>query len=201
MPDALLRLTLSRGVGVRGYSPKDADQPFLVMTLQPAPRIDPDSVPQWRLATASFRLAANDALAQFKTCNKLPQVLARAEAEAAGAHEALLLNTEGRVVEAASSNLFWIQDRAVCTSPLASGVLAGVTRLVVQELCHPLRLPFREYCLTPDQLRQAHGVFLSLSSVGIAEALSLDGRKLPQSPLSQQIYLAYLKLLRQETGH
>ena len=40
MPESLLRLTLSRGVGLRGYSPKGADEPSLVMSLHPAPPVD-----------------------------------------------------------------------------------------------------------------------------------------------------------------
>src|SRR6266478_1503384 len=123
MPDSLLRLTLSRGVGLRGYSPKGADRPLLAMSLHPAPSIDPQTPPRWRLTTSTLRLPAGEPLAQFKTCNKLSQVLARAEADAAGADEALLLNTDGHVVEGASSNLFWIEDQTVCTPPLASGIL------------------------------------------------------------------------------
>ena len=99
MPESLLRVTLSRGVGLRGYSPKGADSPALVMTLHPAPDADGQPVPRWRVMTASFRLPANEPLAQFKTCNKLPQILARAEADAAGADESLLLNTLGDVAD------------------------------------------------------------------------------------------------------
>src|SRR3954469_21344266 len=54
MPDALLRLTLSRGFGPRGYSPKGADRPTLVMTLHPAPNAHGASPPQWRVMTASL---------------------------------------------------------------------------------------------------------------------------------------------------
>jgi len=92
MPEALLRATLSRGIGLRGYSPKGADHPSLVMSLHPAPAMDAPA--RWNLITSSCRLPANEPLAQFKTCNKLSQILARAEADAAGADEALLLNTE-----------------------------------------------------------------------------------------------------------
>src|ERR1700722_1657657 len=85
MPEALLRLTLSRGTGKRGYSPSGADHPTLVMSLHPAPHAASQPPPVWRAITASCRLPANEALAQFKTCNKLPQILARAEADAANA--------------------------------------------------------------------------------------------------------------------
>jgi aminodeoxychorismate lyase len=198
MPDALLRLTLSRGVGLRGYSPKGADQPTLVMTLHPAPEASGIGSAAWKLITASFRLPAGETLAHFKTANKLAQVLARAEADAAGADEALLLNTDGFVVEGASSNLFWVQSSTVCTPPMTSGVLAGVTRAVVLELCHKLALPVRETAATPEVLREAEGVFLTLSTLGVVPAAELDGVPLRQSPLVEKLHHAYGGLLKQE---
>jgi len=200
MPEALLRLTLSRGVGIRGYSPNGADHPLVVMTLHPPPAINPEKAPRWKLLTASFRLPAKEALAQFKTCNKLAQVLARAEAEALGADEAVLLNTDGYVVEGASSNLFWIQDSKVCTPPLATGILAGVTRALVVELCGELRVPVLENPATPGELLQAQGVFLSLSTLGVVEAATLDGNALKGSPLTGRIRQAYLQLLNRASA-
>ena len=69
--DAVLRITVSRGVGLRGYSRKGADAPSVVMTLHPPPFLDPANPPRWRLKTASLRVAPNDPLAQVKTANKL----------------------------------------------------------------------------------------------------------------------------------
>jgi aminodeoxychorismate lyase len=196
MPDALLRLTLSRGVGVRGYSPKGAESPTLVMSLHPAPANA--VLPCWKLITSSHRLPAKEPLAQFKTCNKLAQILARTEADAAGADEALLLNTDGFVVEGASSNLFWIEGDAICTPPLAAGVLAGVTRAVVVEICRTLTLKVSEKNITTDELKRVDGVFVSLSSFGIVEAESLDGELCNQSPLCGEISRQYLELLMRE---
>jgi aminodeoxychorismate lyase len=193
MPDALLRVTLSRGVGVRGYSPKGADSPTLVMSLHAAPGAGAPL--RWKLITSSHRLPAKEALAQFKTCNKLAQILARAEADAAGADEALLLNTDGFVVEGASSNLFWIERGAICTPPLASGVLPGVTRAVVLELCRTLAVETREIQISSDQLRKAEGIFVSLSSLGIAEAVSLDGKTCGHSSFPRKLFRAYWDLL------
>jgi aminodeoxychorismate lyase len=212
LPEALLRLTLSRGVGPRGYSPRGADQPSLVMTLHPfkAPAVNPEpsmgapvqtgGLVRWRAHTADCRLPAGEALAQFKTCNKLAQVLARAEAEAADADEALLLNTAGFLVEGASSNFFWIQEGTVCTPPLASGVLAGVTRAVVRELCETLGQPFKEAQLTPAELPQVDGAFLSLSSLGLVELAEVDGTPLNRAPILPHLHAAYQTLLREECG-
>jgi branched-chain amino acid aminotransferase len=214
LPDALLRLTLSRGVGPRGYSPKGADRPTLVMSLHPLPGA-PASGPaqtrgragsetgapmRWNLATASFRLPADEPLAQFKTCNKLPQVLARAETEERGAHETLLLNSKGFVVEGSSSNLFWISGDTVCTSPLASGILPGVTRAAVLEISRSLKLATREIHIRPKELQDTDGAFVSLSSLGVVEAESLDGKVLRKSPFTEKIRLAYEELVRSETA-
>jgi aminodeoxychorismate lyase len=191
MPDSLLRLTLSRGTGVRGYSPKGANQPVLVMTLHPAPEMDLKHPPEWELISSAFRLPAGEPLAQFKTCNKLPQILARAEADAAGAHEALLLNTGGFVVEAAAANLFWIERGKVFTPPLAGGILPGVTRGTVLEICAQLKIPAVQKNVRPKNLARADGIFLSLSSSGIVAAKSLDGKKLKRSLLVARIAKAY----------
>jgi len=196
--NGLLRLTLSRGVGVRGYSPSGANKPTLVMSVHPAPDRSAIQTP-WKLVTSSFRLPANEPLALFKTCNKLPQVLARAEADASGAQEALLLNTDGNVVEASSSNLFWMENASVCTAPLSSGVLAGVTRSVVLELCAQRGLKACEKAVTTSELRGSDGVFLSLSSFGIVAAGSLDGVPLKQHAMINDLREIYWQRVNQET--
>ena len=198
MPEALLRVTLSRGVGVRGYSPKGADSPTMVMSLHAGP--EAGAPPRWTLITSSHRLPAKEALAQFKTCNKLPQILARAEADAAGADEALLLNTDGFVVEGASSNLFWIERGAIYTPRLAAGILPGVTRSVVLEICRALAMETRETEISCEQLRRVDGVFVSLSSFGIVEVDSLDGEICRQSPLPEKIFRGYLNLVERESA-
>jgi branched-subunit amino acid aminotransferase/4-amino-4-deoxychorismate lyase len=165
------------------------------MTVHPAPAVS-HTPPAWQVITASCRLPAGEPLAQFKTANKLAQVLARAEADAAGADEALLLNTNGAVVEASSSNLFWIANDAVCTPPLASGILAGVTRLVVLQICRELSLPTREINITPAELLGTQGIFLSLSSWGIVEVVSLDSHPLARSLITAKIRNAYEQNIR-----
>jgi branched-chain amino acid aminotransferase len=199
MPDALLRISLSRGVGPRGYSPKGADTPFMAMSLHAASPFDPHRPPRWRVITSSVRIAANEPLAQFKTSNKLPQIIARAEADAASAEEALLVDTNGHVVEASSSNLFWVEKEVVC-SPPRGGFLPGVTRAVVMEICGILGVELREVAVTPEGLRQTDGVFLSLSSVGVAECVWLDGCELKPQSIITELSVKYWELAQKEAG-
>ena len=198
LPESLLRLTVSRGVGVRGYSIKGANTPTLVMTTHPLLATS-GLPPLWRLHTASIRVPAGDHLAQYKTCNKLPQIMARTEAELAGCDEAILLNTSDHVAEAASSNLFWFDGNVLCTSPLEAGLLAGVTRGVVLELAQQLGWPVREESVPVANLISAGGVFLSLSTLGVVEATSIDGRELGRSERIAELRVAYEKLLERES--
>jgi len=195
MPDAILRLTLSRGIGARGYSPKNATRPTFTMSLHPARKIDFKNPPKWKLITASFHIPADEPLAQFKTCNKLLQVLARAEAEARGADEALLLNIRGFVAETTSSNLFWIERNEICTPPVAAGILPGVTRATILEICSKLKVSTRQKNIRPEKLPRANGVFLSLTSLGVVEVERLDGKILNRSPLARHIARTYNEML------
>jgi len=195
LTDALLRLTLSRGVGVRGYSPKGAANPTIVMSLHAAPVYEAGNPPGWKVITSSHRLPANEPLAQFKTCNKLAQILARAEADAAGADEVLLLNTDGFVVEGASSNLFWIEHEKICTPPLASGILPGVTRAVVMEICEQLGAEICEANIEVERLRCTDGIFVSLSSFGVVEVISLNGAIVKKKPIIKEIRERYAEIV------
>jgi aminodeoxychorismate lyase len=195
MTEAVLRLSISRGITERGYSPKNAVHPAVVMTLHPLPQLDWSKLPRWRVITASFRLPAGDPLSSFKTANKLTQVLARAEADTAGAHEAILLNTRGFLAEGTTSNLFWMQCDTLCTPPLTAGALPGVTRDAVFDLCRQRRIPVKQINARPAVLRSSQGAFLSMSSAGIVEIESLDGSALPRSPIVKELWRDYRKLL------
>jgi|ERR1043166_2244668 aminodeoxychorismate lyase len=199
VPEAILRLTVSRGVGPRGYSPRGADRPVLVMTLAPAPVQTADTPTRWRLRTTSLRLPPNQPLARFKTCNKLSQILARAEADAHGDDEALLLSADGSLAEGSSSNLFWVQENVVFTPPPSSGILPGVTREILLQICEKIGVPVRQTTLAPEALLRMDGVFLSLSTLGVVEATSLDNRPLQQSPLITKLHRAYQERLARES--
>jgi len=195
MPDAVLRLTVTRGSGERGYSPKGADSPTVVMTLHPAPALAANEPPSWRLITATIRVPADDPLTQFKTCNKLPQIVARAEAEAKGADEALLVNTCGEAVETAGANLFWVYHDKICTVPTGRGALPGITRAVVLELCQALGLTTKKRVIKPEALRSSEGLFLTQSVLGVVPVANLDGEPVKQSPLVEKLCCAYREML------
>ena len=165
------------------------------MTLHPAPALDPEKPHEWTLITSSHRIAAGDALAALKTASKLVNVMARMEAEEQGADEALLLNTQGDVAEAASANLFWICNRTVFTPALAAGILPGITRAAILEICASLGLSTNQQSIKPDALRHAEAIFLTQSTLGVIAVTALDSKRFTVPPMVHQIHRAYCELL------
>ena len=192
LPAAILRVTLTRGPGARGYTPQSDDRPTVVMTLHPAPSLD---AVEWNLVTSSYRIPSADPLSSFKTTSKILHVMARAEAAEKGADEALLINTNGEVAETASGNLFWVYQDKICTVPTGRGVLPGITRAIVLEICQTLGLQTNKRVIKPDALRNSEGIFVTQSALGIVPVTSFDGEPVAGSPLVDQIASAYNEML------
>ena len=114
------------------------------------------------------------------------------EADEQGADEALLLNTNGHIAEATSANVFWIENKTVCTPPLDSGALPGVTRGVVLELCHQLEISHTEKNITPELLPQVDGFFLTSIAIEVREVSHSDAHELRRSPITEVLRRAYL---------
>lgn len=182
--DAIVRITLSRGVGRRGYSPKGAEHPTMVITVHTAPAQLRES---YRVITSEHCLSGSDALARFKHCSKLVQVVAKAEADAADADEALLLNNAGNVVEATSSNIFWVSDRTVFTPPLDQGLVEGTTRDYVIALARSKGLEVKEQSITPRELAESEGVFLTSTGIEVMPVSSLNGQSVRRADLVNQL--------------
>jgi len=198
LSEAVLRVTLTRGSGPRGYSPRDAHDPVLVMSLHDLPPSDPVEPLQWSLVTSSVRIPSSDGLSGFKTTSKIWNVMARAEAEARGADEALLINSNGEVAETASGNIFWIYRDKICTVPTGRGVLPGITRAVVLEICQNLGLETNKRVIKPEHLRHGEGLFVTQSTFGIVPIVAFDGEPVAPCPLVDQIANAYEEMLRRE---
>ena len=113
---------------------------------------------------------------RIKSLNYLKNVLARLEAHAAGAAEALMLNGDGFVAECTADNVFAVRDGIVRTPPATEGALDGITRAVVRELAAESGLEFREERLARYDLFTANECFLSGTGAELVPVVALDGR-------------------------
>ena len=173
---AVLRVTVTRGSGPRGLAPPQTPNPSIFMTLAPMPRS--------RTTPLSLHIAAGtrrnefSPLSRIKALPYLDNLLALSEARAAGADEALLLNTHGTLACASVANLFRIKDGRLETPPLGDGALPGTMRALVLSCAEAAGLVPRETSMTARDLHEADHVFLTNSVSRLTEAGQCDGKPL-----------------------
>ncbi len=162
-----VRLTLSAGSGGRGL-----DRPAV-----PLPRLFAKAAVSALVTTpatamiATTRRNEGSPASRLKTLSYLDNVLARAEAKAAGADEAVMLNNRGEIACAGAANLFWVEGGRLFTPRLDCGVLAGITRARVMAL-----EAVEAVAVGPEVLDRAEAVFLTNSLIGVRALSRLGDR-------------------------
>ena len=169
---AAVRVTLTAGSGGRGLERPAALAPRLFATAAPSqPPAGPAS-----LVVASPRRNEASPLSRLKTLAYLDNVLARREARAAGADEAVMLNSRGELACAAAANLFWIDEGALCTAAPETGCLPGIMAAQLRAAAIGLGVEVREVREPTAALERAEAIFLTSSLVG-ARPAHLVGRQ------------------------
>jgi aminodeoxychorismate lyase len=182
-PEGMVRMHLSRGAAERGYGLPSTPKPMFVITTHKS--LHPPAQPL-RIITSTARVLADDPLTQHKTANRLPNILARVQADAAGADEALLLNNHDQIAEATAANVFVLRGRELITPPLSSGALAGTTRAHLLKIAPQFDFSPAEAPLRVADLATADGVFLTSAHWLITPVVSVDGATLKTSLTSVQ---------------
>lgn len=202
-PDAALRLTITRGAGPRGLAPPEHIAPTVVLAVHALAPPEPLAARCVRVRTAAARRNEFAATAGVKTLAYVESVVALSHARAAGADDAIFLDTAGHLSEATASNLFVVTGATIRTPPLACGVLPGITRAVVLELASSIGLMAREEVLRPDDLAAAGEAFLTSSIRELAPIEQVDGRPMPNGapgPVTVRLAGAFADLVARETG-
>jgi aminodeoxychorismate lyase len=177
-PAAVLRLSLSRGSGPRGYAPPEFSEPVLRLTQHSAPALPADS--RVDVVLSPVNVAAQPLLAGIKHCNRLEQVLAAQDARARGAGEALMTTGDGEVQCAISANVFAVSGRTLITPPVDRAGVAGTRRrLVLERLARQVGLDTEVTSLRVDRCRRADALILTNSVHGIRAVRRLDDTDFP----------------------
>ena len=122
------------------------------------------------------------ATAGLKTTSYADNVVALAWAHERGAAEALFANSRDEVCEGTGSNVFYEHEGRLCTPPLSSGCLGGITRELVVEWLRDEGEPVDEASQPIDALRNAREAFLTSSTRGVQPIRALDGVAYAEAP-------------------
>jgi branched-chain amino acid aminotransferase len=171
-----IRLTLTRGVKITsGMDPRlnTAGPTLIVLAEHKPPVYDKRGI---TLATSSVRRPPPDCLdPKIHHCNLIPSILAKIEATAAGADDALMLDLHGFVAETNATHLFIVRRGAVETSR-CTACPEGVTREAVLGLCRENGIEHHETELTLTDVYRADEAFCTGTMGEIAAVQRVDGR-------------------------
>ncbi|MEQ5801833.1 aminodeoxychorismate lyase [Halomonas sp. H10-9-1] len=165
----VLKLTLTRGSGGRGYCPPASPRPRLRWQLAEFVPVESRWHSGVRVRHCRLRLASQPLLAGLKHLNRLENVLARAEWSDDGIAEGLLSDADGRLVEATAMNLFWQRGGRLETPCLERCGVAGSLREALIS-----RLDIHAVEAGDEALVGAEAVWLGNSIQGVWPVVRLD---------------------------
>jgi branched-chain amino acid aminotransferase len=198
-----IRLVVTRGVGDLGVDPTKCPKAtvFVIVTdiqVYPA-ELYARGV---KVITSATRQVSHEAFdARVKSLNYLKNVLAKIDANRAGAQEAIMLNAEGFVGECSADNLFVVKHGMLLTPSPQDGALEGITRGALLELAGEARIPAREKRLTRYDVYTADECFLSGTGAEVMPIAEVDGRMIGTAtpgPVTKQLSDAFHALVRKE---
>jgi branched-subunit amino acid aminotransferase/4-amino-4-deoxychorismate lyase len=180
---AAVRITLTAGSGGRGLDRPADPEPRLFATAAPVVR----PVTPAALVVAATRRNQASPASRLKTLAYLDNVLARREAAAAGADEAVMLNSLDEVACAAAANLFWLKDGALFTPAPETGRLDGVMARQVIDAAASLGIAVLQVRAGREALTGADSIFLTSSLIGVRPAWMAGQARPAPSALVQRL--------------
>jgi len=176
--DCYVRAVVTRGAGYLGLAPNKCPTPsvFIITdTIEMYPKEMYEN--GMAIITASvIRNHPNALSPRIKSLNYLNNILAKIEAVDAGVPEALMLNHEGNICECTADNVFIVRDGQVQTPGTADGILEGVTRKVMLELCKRNNIACAEKSLQRHDVYVADECFITGTGAEVVPVTKIDGR-------------------------
>lgn len=200
--DAYIRLVVTRGVGDLGLDPRKCSKPSVVIIAVPALKLyDEEKRRRGISVTVSWtRRDSVDATShEIKSLNYLNSILAKIEANNAGADEAIILDAHGYICEATGENIFLVKDGKLHTPPRSSGALPGITANVVKKIAFKLGYEVIERNLTVTELYSADEAFLTGTGAEIMPIREVNKRIIGEGKMgaiTESILEEFKKIVR-----
>ena len=174
--DAYIRLVVTRGAGTLGLHPFKCPKPG-VFCITDSIELYPKEMYErgMKVIVAERPRIPPECLdPRIKSLNYLNNILAKIEAIDAGVLEAIMLNLDGQVAECTGDNIFIVSEECIFTPPPEAGILEGVTRGFVMDLCAERGVPCKEESLTLEEVLRADEVFLTGTAAEMIAVTQID---------------------------
>ncbi|HLB99811.1 MAG TPA: branched-chain-amino-acid transaminase [Candidatus Bathyarchaeia archaeon] len=200
MRDAYIRLVVTRGVGDLGLDPRKCPK-ATVFIITGAIVLHGNEAKTKGITTLISWVRRNpvDSTShEIKSLNYLNSVMAKIEANAAGADEAICLDKGGFVSEGVGENLFIVKNGKIFTPPVCSGALPGITAQVTARLAAQLGNEVTESNITPYQLFTADEAFFTGTAAEIVPIREVNKRQIGNGspgPMTKRLITAFEKVV------
>jgi len=200
--DCYIRLVATRGVGSLGLSPMRCERPcvFVIADLLEMYPAEMYANGMSVITASVIRNHPNAISPRVKSLNYLNNILAKLEAIDAGVPEAIMLNHEGNVAECTADNIFIVRDGQVQTPQTHDGILEGVTRRVMLDLCRSAQIPAVEKTLQRHDLYIADECFLTGTGAEVIPVTRIDSRPIgtgQPGPITRRLIEAFKRRIRE----
>jgi branched-chain amino acid aminotransferase len=196
-----IRLNVTRGTGL-GLDPRNIDRKPNVMVMVSTIALYPPEAYELGLkaVSVSTRVIPPQSLdPRLKTIGRyVANIYAKLEANRQGAGEGIMLNTEGYLAEATGDNIFVIRDGVISTPHISCGILGGITRQTVIDLCRADGMEVREEYMTLYDLFAADESFLTGTAAEVIPLVMVDTKKIGCGTPGE-ITEKVIKMFRKET--
>src|SRR5216117_2975972 len=170
--DGYIRLLVTRGIGNLGLNPTQCKYPSVIIIAATIALYHENFYRKGLTIVTCATRRSNPASLNpaVKSLNYLNNVMARIEANLAGADEALMLNDTGNIAECTADNVFIIKHGQIFTPPITAGALRGITRSVAFEIAAEFDLKVIEADFTRHDIFVADECFLTGTAAEIVPA-------------------------------
>lgn len=193
----VMRLTVTRGAGPRGYAPPDMPQPRCIVQAWDTDNVGQPALPPASIRRCSIALPSQPALAGIKHLNRLEQVLAAREREETGMDELLMTDPLDNAISVISGNLFLVRGRVLLTPTLAHcGVSGTRRRLLLEDLGPALGFDCREATIGEPEVEAADEVLYCNSLRGYQAIGRYGSREWSEHPALGRLQTLYRERLQ-----
>jgi branched-chain amino acid aminotransferase len=207
--DAAVRITLTRGRYLGGLSIDPSIPPSLIVTVTPVSALPAEIFARGvKVAISSINKAAASGLdPRVKSINYLANIFAKAEGDARGCYEAILLGARGEIAELSTSSFFCVMREegrdVVVTPPIGTGILPGITRQVLLREMRRKKIPCREGEIFPADIARMSEAFLCSSVRGPVPITRIESAKIGTGrpgPVFARLREVYAEACEKELG-
>jgi len=173
--DATLRLTLTMGPAPRGLLPPDNPKPMIMIAAFPL--LSSSYAPVRLYICNKTRRNDFSPFSNTKILSYVDGIYAKKDAVKNNADDAILLNTKGNIACVSAGNIFIVtHDGKVLTPRKEDGILPGIARMSVLEICKENGIEAIQKTITTEDLSVAKEVFITNSIIEVQSVVSINNQ-------------------------